>query len=269
MTQQRDRVRSIERALDVLESIGAAGDLGVTEVATRTGLVPSTAHRVMTTLAQRGYLSQDAVSGRYRLGASVLELARSLDLRSSELRSTARSHLERIREETGESANLVVLDGRWVVYIDQVEGSHSVRMFTEIGSTALAHTTGSGKAILAHLPIDEVTRLYPPESEPFDRPTRRTLSTTAALLADLERIRGRGYALDREEHEEGVSCVAAAIFDPAGAPVGAISVSGPALRIARYDVDQLGALLRRHALEITAALERSCEQRSQGGVSSG
>ncbi|MCD6726766.1 MAG: IclR family transcriptional regulator [Solirubrobacteraceae bacterium] len=254
MAEQRDRVRSIERALDVLESIGTAGELGVSEVAGRTGLVPSTAHRVMATLAFRGYLSQDVVSGRYRLGARVLELARSLDLRTAELRGAAHSHLERIREVTGESANLVVLDGRWVVYIDQVEGSHSVRMFTEIGSTVPAHTTGSGKAILAHRSADEVERLYSPDDEPFERPTQRTLVTAAALQEDLARIRGRGYALDREEHEEGVSCVAAAVFDSTGEPVGAISVSGPTSRIARYDVEQLGALLHRHAQEISTTL---------------
>lgn len=246
-------MRSIERALDVLESVGAAGELGVTEVAARTGLVPSTTHRVMTTLAVRGYLSQDVVSGRYRLGARVLELARSLDLRTSELRAAARGHLNRIREATGESANLVVLDGRWVIYIDQVEGSHSVRMFTEIGSTALAHTTGSGKAILAHKPPGEVARLYSPEREPFESPTQHTLHTAAALQADLLRIRRRGYAVDSEEHEEGVSCVAAAIFDHAG-PVAAVSISGPTSRIERHDAGELGALLHRHAMDISAAL---------------
>lgn len=252
-----ERVRSVERALDVLESVGAAGEQGVSEVAVRTGLVPSTAHRIMSTLTQRGYLSQDVVSGRYRLGASVLGLARTLDLRTSDLRAAARSHLRQIREATGESANLVVLDGRQVVYVDQVEGSHSVRMFTEIGSTALAHTTGSGKAILAEMSVDELARLYGPGQEPFEQPTARTLSTAAALEADLERIRRRGYALDSEEHEVGVSCVAAAVLGLSGTPVGAISVSGPTSRIARYEVRQLGALLHRHAAEISAAISTS------------
>ena len=142
----------------------------------------------------------------------------------------ARPHLEGIQRETGETVNLVVLDADRVVYVDQVEGSRHVRMFTTVGTSVPAHTTGSGKAIMAYGPPEAAEALYGGR-EPLERLTERTLTTLAALEEDFARIRRRGYALDNEEHEEGVGCVAAPVFDHTGRPSAAISVSGPTARI--------------------------------------
>jgi IclR family acetate operon transcriptional repressor len=248
------RVQSLDRALDVLEALAGGGELGVSEVAARTGLVVSTAHRLLTTLAERGYVQQTAAHGRYALGRKVLELAGGLQARTAALTAAARPQLERIRHTTSETTNLVILDGDRVVYVDQVPGRHSVRMFTELGSSALAHTTASGKAMLAHRPAETVARLYPAEREPLERLTPRTHTTLASLEEDFERIRRRGYALDNEEHEEGVSCVAAPVFDADGTAFAAISMSAPTTRVVHADTAELGHLLRRGAAEITAAL---------------
>jgi IclR family transcriptional regulator, acetate operon repressor len=129
-----------------------------------------------------------------------------------------------------------------------------VRMFTRLGSSALAHTTGSGKAILTHRPPEVIEKLYPRTREPFERPTPQTLTTLEALRDDFVRIRRRGYALDSEEHEEGVSCVATPVFDRTGLACGAISISGPTARIDQAGTGALGELLRRHAVEVSAAL---------------
>jgi IclR family transcriptional regulator, acetate operon repressor len=251
---RRDRVQSLDRALDVLEALAAGGELGVSEVAARTGLVVSTAHRLLTTLADRGYVQQTAAQGRYALGLKVVELAGSMQARTAALCAAARPHLERLRHQTGETANLVILEADRVVYVDQVPGRHSVRMFTELGSSARAHTTASGKGMLAYRPTDAVARLYPPEREPLERLTPRTLTTLDALLEDFERIRRRGYALDNEEHEEGVSCVAAPVFDASGTAFAAISISAPTTRIVHADTGELGQILHRHAADISAAL---------------
>jgi IclR family acetate operon transcriptional repressor len=252
--RRRDGVQSLDRALDVLETLAASGELGVTEVATRTGLVVSTAHRLLAGLANRGYVGQNPATGRYALGFKVLELAGGLEVRTAPLRAAARPHLERVQQATSETTNLVILDGDRVVYVDQVEGSHSVRMFTRLGSSALAHTTGSGKAILTHRPPEVIEKLYPRTREPFEAPTPRTLTTLEALRDDFVRIRRRGYALDTEEHEEGVSCVATPVFDRTGLACGAISISGPTARIAQAGTAALGELLRRHAVDASAAL---------------
>jgi DNA-binding IclR family transcriptional regulator len=128
-----------------------------------------------------------------------------------------------------------------------------VRMFTAVGTAALAHTTGSGKAIMAFGAPEALSTLYDGR-EPLERLTPSTLVTIAALEEDLARIRARGYALDAEEHELGVGCIATPVFDHTGRPVAAISVSGPSTRILHGDTNDLGGLLARHAAEASAAL---------------
>jgi DNA-binding IclR family transcriptional regulator len=250
---RRDSVQSLERAFDLLEALAEGGELGVTELAERTGLVPSTAHRLLATLTKRGYVTQNTISGRYLLGYKVVEIASGLEHRLSRLRAVARPHLESIQRATGETTNLVVLDGDHVVYVDQVEGSRRVRMFTVVGTAALAHTTGAGKAIMAYGPPEVVTSLYAGR-EPLARLTPRTLVTLEELRDDFTRIRRRGYAIDHEEHEEGVGCVATPLFDHTGRPCAAISVSGPSARVVHADTAELGALLVEHSGQISAAL---------------
>jgi DNA-binding IclR family transcriptional regulator len=247
-------VQSLDRALDVLEALAAGGELGVSDVAARTGLVVSTAHRLLASLADRGYVQQTSAHGRYALGLKVLELAAGMQARTAALCAAARPHLEHIGQVTGETTNLVVLDGDRVVYVDQVPGRHSVRMFTVLGSSALAHTTGSGKAMLAQRPPEAVARLYPRAREPFERLTPRTHATLASLEEDFAGIRDRGYALDDEEHEQGVSCVAAPVFDATATAFAAISISAPTTRIGHADPEQLGRLLLRQAAAVSAAL---------------
>ena len=252
-TTRRDSVQSLERAFDLFEALAAGGELGVTELAERTGLVPSTAHRLLATLTKRGYVTQSSLSGRYMLGYKVVEVASGVEHRLARLRAVARPHLERIQQATGETTNLVVLDGDHVVYVDQVEGSRRVRMFTVVGTAALAHTTGAGKAIMAYGPPEVVTSLFA-GGEPLERLTPRTLVTAEALEDDFTRIRRRGYAIDQEEHEEGVGCVATPLFDHTGRPCAAISVSGPSARILHDNAPALGALLAEHAEQVSAAL---------------
>jgi IclR family acetate operon transcriptional repressor len=247
-------VQSIRRAFAVLEALADGGELGVTEVAVATGLTPSTAHRLLVTLVDCGYASQDPRSARYRLGGRVAELAARVPDRFGELRAAARPQLEALRGATGETANLVVPSDRDVIYVDQVEGTQSVRMFTEPGRRVPAHTTGAGKAILAQHDASEIARLYP---GPLETPTRRTLATPAELAADLARARDRGYAVDDQEHEIGVSCIAAAIVDEKGRALGALSISGPSPRIVNADTAELGALVRQAADRVSRELRAS------------
>jgi DNA-binding IclR family transcriptional regulator len=266
---RRDSVQSVERALDLVEALADGDDLGVTELAERTGLVPSTAHRLLATLAKRGYASRTPTSGGYVLGYKVVELANGLEDSLARLRSVARPHLESVQRETGESANLTILDGDRVVYVDQVEGSRRMRMFTTVGAAVLAHTTASGKAILAHGQPDSLTELYSEDGE-LERLTPRTLTTVGALRKDLERIERRGYAIDNEEHEEGVSCVAAPVFDHTGRPCAAISISAPTARIVQADTDEIGKLLHAHAAKISAGLGHGSGEGAKGdGAGSG
>jgi DNA-binding IclR family transcriptional regulator len=263
---RRDSVQSVTRAFDILEALAASDELGVTDLATQTGLVPSTAHRLLATLANRGYVSQRADSGRYALGYKLVELASGLEQGLARLRRVARPHLESVQEATEETTNLVVLDGDRVIYVDQVPGSRSVRMFTVVGAAALAHTTAAGKAILAFGPPEVVAALYSDRDE-LERLTTRTLPTVDALGDDLKRTAKRGYALDNEEHEEGVSCIAAPVLDRDGRPRAAISISAPTARVLHPDTAELGTLLREHADRISEALGHGAQDGDRAAAS--
>ncbi len=246
------RVQSLERALDLLEALASAGELGVSELAARTGLVPSTAHRLLSTLVDRGYAAQSAAGGRYLIGYKLLELSSGLQDRVERLKLAAREHLEAIQRETGETTNLVVLEGRDVVYVDKVDGTRSVRLFLEVGRAIPAHTSGAGKAILAWRSTEDVAAML--GGAPLSRSTPRTLTTLEGLDEDLKRIRRRGFATDNEEHEEGVACVGTPVFDHRGISIAALSVSGPTTRILNADTADLGALLREHAEAVSLKL---------------
>ena len=221
------RVQSLERALDLLEALAGADELGVSEIAAQTGLVPSTAHRLLGTLVARGYAAQSPATGRYLLGYKLLELTSGVQDRLGRLRTAARPHLEAIQSETGETTNLVVLEGRDVVYIDVgLRARAACACITEVGRSIPAHTSGAGKALLAWRDPADVAALL--DGAPLAPSTPRTLTTLDALQEDLAqhppprlRDRQRG-ARARASRASRRRCSTAR-----GRPVAAISVSGP------------------------------------------
>ena len=253
-------VQAVTRALALLELVADRDEVRLVEAAREVGLNPSTAHRLLASLIDSGYVTQSPITGRYRLGRKVLELASRSDARDARLRTVARPHLETIRATLDESVNLVALDGFSAVYIEQVESRRAVRLFAEPGRRVPAHTSGAGKAMLAYQEEGALERLY--AREPLEGFTQNTITSAAALHAELTRVRARGYAVDDEEHEDGVSCVAAAIFDDVDTACAAISVSAPSGRLERHGINELGRLLEQHAYEISIALGCSRHSRS-------
>jgi DNA-binding IclR family transcriptional regulator len=242
----------VVRAFGLLEALAVRDEAGLVELARDVSLHPSTAHRLLASLIDCGYAMQSPTTGRYRLGRKVLQLASGSKARDARLRALARPHLETIRATVDETTNLVVLDGLAAIYLDQVESHHAVRLFAEPGRRVPAHTSGAGKAMLAHHDHGLLDKLY--QSEPLERLTRRTITTAAGLADELARVRRRGYATDNEEYEDGVSCVAAAIFDNLGQPCAAISISAPSARLRRAGLAELGTLLARHTNQISHEL---------------
>lgn len=245
-------VQSVVRSFELLEAVAAADEAGLVELAHRTGLQPSTTHRLLATLIECGYVVQDPQSSRYRLSMKVVELAGGPEHRTERLRTAVRPHLVAIRDATNETTNLCVLDRHTVVYVDQAESAHAVRMLTEIGRRVPAHACGAGKVMLAHQPPSVIAALT--AREPFEPLTAHTLTTAAELEVELRRARSRGFAIDREEYEDGVACVAAPIFGAGGEVLAAVSVSGPTARLLRIDLGELGELVRSHVNDISREL---------------
>ncbi len=244
-------VQSLARALDILELLGrSGGELGVTEIGPAVGLPNGTAHRLLATLTRRGYARQVGESRKYTLGPKALVLASSA---REHLGSLARPFLEELMEVSQESSNLAALDKNSVVYIEQVQAPRMVRMFTEPGNRVLPHATGTGKVLLAYQPEEAVDAVIQQTGLP--RFTSHTITDAATLKQELRIVRQRGYALDSEEMEEGVRCLAAPVFGPDGKILAAMSVSGPA---GRLDQDRLEELIP-HIKRISTAFSESMD----------
>jgi IclR family acetate operon transcriptional repressor len=194
---------------------------------------------LLRTLVQLGYVRQEP-SRHYALGPRLIRLGES----SARLLSAwARPHLGRLVERTGESANLAMLEGDQVVYVAHVPGLRSMRMFTEVGRRAWVHSTAVGKAMAANLPLEDVERIVALSGMPAATPS--TITDLPTFAAELRLVRDRGYAVDDEEQEVGVRCVAVAV--PGRTSRVAMSLSGPSPRM---DTD---ALERAVPLLMTAA----------------
>lgn len=229
-------VQSVERALGLLELLARGGGrLGVSELAQRSGLPLGTVHRLLATLAAAGYVRQEG-DRRYALGTALLPLG---DAATRLLSGGAQPFLVRLVEASGETANLAVLEDDRVLYLAQAPGRHRVRMFTEVGRRVLPHTTAVGKVLLAWQEEAQVGRVLTRLGLPARTP--RSITTPQAFLAELARVRRDGWAVDDEEEEEGVRCLAVPV-GAGPAAVAAVSVSGPASRLAAGDAAVLTAM---------------------------
>jgi IclR family acetate operon transcriptional repressor len=226
--RRRDSVQSVERALALVDALAqSAGSLQLTELAQRTRLNVSTGHHLLATLVKWGYVVRTP-GRRYALGARGLHLAQAF-LKQVDLPRRAQPHVDRINEDTGETVHLAILQGDAVVTLLKREGRHAVRVDTgAVGSADAAHATALGKAMLAWLPEHEIRRIL--ETKGMAAVTPHTITDVGAMIEELRLVRRNGHAVDREEYQPGVTCVAAAIRNHLGAVVGAISAAAPTSR---------------------------------------
>jgi len=242
-------VRSVSRALRILDVLAETeGGIRVTELGEHTGLNASTAHRLLNTLLEQGYVRQDPESKKYLLGAKSLRLAYAA-LSHFDIRGESLSLLRQLSEKVHESTNLALLTGDEATYVAQVPAARPVQMFTQLGSRVPLYCTGVGKAILANLPESAVAGLLDGELAVF---TDTTITDKEQLAAELEAIRTRGYAIDNEEREVGVRCVAAPVFRADGKVVGAVSISGPSARVSSERDEELS----QHVLATAVAISK-------------
>jgi DNA-binding IclR family transcriptional regulator len=232
-----DLTQSVLKALDILECLAEADrPLSTREVAQRSGIPRPTAHRLITTLLARDYVTTSSDDGHYQFGAKLLSLGnRFLD--RLDLPELAKEDLRALSQISGETVHLGVLDGTEVLYIGKVDGPQSVRMHSTIGARSPLYSTAMGKILLAFLPVEQRTTLL--DQIAFVPYTSNTILDRETFIEHLTLVRIQGFALDDVENEEGIRCIGAPVFDHAGYVKASISISGPAFRLSRSRLEEL------------------------------
>ena len=206
-------IESIDNALKLLLLLGEQQAIRLTDASRYLGVASSTAHRVLAMLQYRGFVRQDPTTKAYGPGSALTGVAFSV-IGRMDLNRTARPSLQELNDAFNETVHLGALEGSHIRFLDAVESRRAVRVASRVGRSLPAHCTSLGKALLATLDGAEFARLYPEEN--LEQVTARSISTRSGLAAALQQVRELGYATNREESEEGVASVAAAV--PTGAP---------------------------------------------------
>lgn len=253
---------AVERALAILEAV-AERRAGMTnsEISRRIGIPKSTASYILRTLERRGYLFREGVGGRYKLGLKLLNLSRGM-LTNLDVREVSLPVLKQFVTRTHLSAHLAILDRGRAVYVEKVEAAGFIKMDIWVGKRVEVHTTGVGKALASLLPAEQVEGIL--KERGMKRHTTHTITTRAAFLRELERVRARGYAVDDEENSEGVRCVAAPIFNSQGEVVAAVGTSATVGQLDRTHLPKVVELVKESARKISQQLGYQEPPRSPG-----
>ncbi|MDI3533985.1 MAG: IclR family transcriptional regulator, regulon repressor [Thermosediminibacterales bacterium] len=252
LSTQKHIINSISRAVDILELFDQYNlELGVTEIANKLNLHKSSVHRIVSTLEHKGILEKNSTNSKYRLGIKLYIIG-ILARNENELIAVSIPHLKRLTEISGETTNLVVLNGCKCLYIAQQTSDKMVRIFTKIGAKILPHCTAVGKVLLSEMEENEIEHIISVNGLPSY--TKNTITKKEKLLEELRKARAEGYAMDDEEREEGVMCIAAPIRDRNKTIIAAISISGPKYRFDNSDIDKYILAVKEEAAAISKEL---------------
>jgi IclR family transcriptional regulator, KDG regulon repressor len=246
-------IQSVSHALDLLEQFhDEVDELGVTELSKRLKLHKNNVFRLLATLESRGYIDQNRVTENYRLGLKTLELGQTFVKQMGLLRQS-RPVLEWMVKECNETSYIAILKDFDIIYLDAVETDLTVRVVTRVGSRLPAYCSAAGKAQLAYLSEEELESYF--AGKELKRYTQHTITGIEELKKELKKITELGYAIDNEELDTGVRCVGTPIRDYTRRIVGAVSISGPSMRLAPERIEkELVPLAKKAADEISMKL---------------
>lgn len=248
-----ESIRAVERALDVLLCFSSrTPELTMSQISEKIGINKSTVHRLLSTLERKRFVERDPSSGAYRPGLRLLQIS-SLAMEHNNIRRLAAPFLQDLCKQYRENVNLALLDGSDVIYLDVIEGSQRVKLAAIPGQRLPAFCTASGKAILAFLPDDEVKRVL---ERGMPKYTQATQTSSEKFFEDMAEVRERGFAISEQEFEDGINAVAVPIRDQ---PIASISIAGPAYRLSRERMMELGPVLLATAKNIALEVERSID----------
>jgi len=245
-------VQSVDRALQIIETL-AEDDEGyrLSDLAVRTGLSTSTAHRLLTTLEKRRFVQFDRSESKWHVGAQSFAVGATFTRRRNFV-AQAVPYLRKLRDQTRETANLAVVDDEAIIVLTRVESREIMRSLTKVGGRVAMVASGVGKAVLATYSDDDVSAIIHHHGMP--RLTEKSILRPGDLFRELATIRRQGYAVDDEEACMGLRCIAAVVYNDCSEPLAAISVSGMTSRVSDDRLPDLGRIVREVAAELTAAL---------------
>jgi len=245
---------AVDRALAILEMASQRRD-GQTnsEISRKLGIPKCSASYILRTLERRGYLQRDAESGKYRLGLKVLSLGRGA-LAAFDIGAVALPVLRTLVERTQLTAHLAVLDHGEAVYIEKVDAPGFIKMDTWVGRRMHVHSTSVGKVLVAHLPKEAVEEIL--RRHGLKKRTPKTITGPARFLAELERVREQGYAVDDEENSLDARCLAAPVFDREGNVAAAVGLSGTTTQTDHASLPRIAELVKEAARRISRQLAR-------------
>lgn len=242
-------VQVIDRAFDILEALAVEKDgLGVTELGGLTGLHKSTVHRILSAMAERGYVEKNPARGVYKIGLKLVEIS-SVCLNNVELKTEARPYLSELTAKLNQPTHIAILDGTDAVYIDKVDIVNSIRLYSQIGRRISAHSSALGKCLLSGLTDSELEERL--EGYNFTKYTGKTITGKEELIRQVKAARDTGWAIDDEEHDEGIRCIGSPVFDYRGKVIAAVSIAGPAEVISPARDGEVSRLVIGAALNIS------------------
>lgn len=226
-------IAALSASLDVLDRFTQQESWGLSDLTQEVGQSKTRVFRILNTFEECGYVVRDPVSGAYRLGPRLAALSNG-SVKFEQLRWRAVPPLQALAETTGETAHVGILHGAQVVTVQLVEGHHDVRMHSTVGKRSPAHASSLGKVLLAYFPEPEIGEFL--RTSELKAMTPNTVVDPAEFRRNLQEVRTQGYALDNEELELGLRCIAAPITDHTGLVVASVSISAPTTRLSMEDV---------------------------------
>lgn len=246
-------VQSLERALTILNKISEYPDgIQIARLSEKVGLTKSTVHRLLATLSSMNYVVKDEETDKYKLGLQILFLSQNL-LNNNNIVATAKPHLEKLSVEFNETVHLCIEENGEVVYVDKIESTQPIRMYSRIGSRAPMYSTAVGKILLSGKTQGEFNTLL--NGFNFVRKTPNTLTTKEEFINEIDKVKQQGYALDNAENEEVLRCIAAPIYDNKGNIVASFSISGPTNRVTMEIINEsLIDTMKKYSYDISRSL---------------
>lgn len=240
-------VKSLDNAISIINLISKHEELGVSEISKQIGMSKSSVYNILFTLNKHNWVMKSKITEKYKLGLRLFELGYTVRA-NMQLRAIAIPYMEKIITRTKEVAYLTVYNAGQVVYIETAHPKNLVTISSVIGRSVHLHCTGVGKAIMAFLPDEEVKNIIELYGMPAFTPN--TITSAEELQKELVNIRNTGYAIDNMEHEYGVKCVAAPIFNDSGQAIASMSLSGPSLRFDNK-TEEYAQMIKEVTLEIS------------------